>query len=136
MALVVVAVAAAVVPVKGTRNERAHKKKGGCALGAAALYRRRPQSTFAGAVCLHDGGNGTQFCNEVMKFPKIWGRKKNTTPPQTHRPPKINKKSAKFVTRLQNFVNENIGIMNKIKGPCKIFLVYLEGALNHIKTST
>lgn len=64
MALVVVAVAAAVVPVKGPRNERAHKK-GGCALGAAALYCRRPQSAFAGAVCLHDGGNGTALATRL-----------------------------------------------------------------------
>ncbi len=63
--MVVVAVAAAVVPVKGTRNERAQKKKGGYRLGVAASYRRRPQSTFAGAVCLHDGGNETEFATRL-----------------------------------------------------------------------
>jgi len=55
MALVVVAVAAAVVPAKGTKNERGTKKeKGGCEVGAAALYRRRPQSAL-------DGGNKRRF---------------------------------------------------------------------------
>jgi hypothetical protein len=82
----------------------------------------------APSVCLHDGGNGTEFATRLRHSLKSGGGKKKPLPTAQNK-----EKSENFVTRLQNFVNENIRFINVIKGPCTIFLVYLEGALNNIK---
>ncbi len=89
------------------KERKSTRKKGSCALGAAALYCRRPQSTFSGAVCLHDGGNGTAFATRLWNSLKSGGGEKKPSPLPPLPPPKINKNLPKFVTRLQNFVNEN-----------------------------